>query len=488
MKTCKIVLLDEVNCKVKDIDPPTIRRCINALKFMIPHARHLPSYKLGRWDGTVSFFTAGGNTQINMLDKILPILEEDGYDVELEDLRESIDIDLPKIDKNYLSDYKWPADHPTNPNQPIILKDHQVEIANNFLSNIKGVQVVPTSGGKTIVTAALSKAAEKYGRTILIVPNKQLVTQSEEDYKLIGLDVGVYFGDRKDWHKMHTICTWQSLGRLYEDTKKEPGRENSYAKFAEGVMTVIVDEAHGAKADELKNIMTKVFNKSVIRWGLTGTMPKAEYEAISIVGSIGPVINTITASELQEKGILSKCEIHVVQVQDDRKFRDYHEEHDYLCNDPDRVAMLSAFVKNIGETGNTLVLVQNVKTGKYLQNILEGSVFINGGVEVEDRNKEYDEIATVDNKIIIATYGVASTGINVPRIFNLVLLEPGKSFIRTIQSIGRSLRRAHDKENAVIYDICSSCKYSKRHLTERKKYYKEQGYPFQVIKIDPKDL
>ena len=488
MSACKIVLLDEVNCKVRDIEPATIRRCINALKFTIPHARHLPSYKLGRWDGTVSFFSAGGNTQINMLDKILPILEQDGYEIDLEDLREPIEINLPQVDENVVSDFKWPKNHPTNPNEPIILKEHQVEIVNNFLANPKGIQVVPTSGGKTIITATLSKLAETYGRTVVIVPNKQLVTQTEEDYKLLGLDVGVYFGDRKDWYKMHTICTWQSLGRLYEDTKKEPGRAGSYADFAAGVMTVIVDEAHGAKADELRNIMTRVFNKAVIRWGLTGTMPKAEYESISIIGSIGPIINTIRATELQEKGVLSKCEIHVVQLQDERKFKGYHEEHDFLCNDIDRVAILSSFITNIGATGNTLVLVQNVKTGKYLQTLVKDSVFINGNVEVADRKEEYDLIATENNKVIIATYGVASTGINVPRIFNLVLLEPGKSFIRTIQSIGRSLRRAHDKENAVIYDICSNCKYSKRHLTERKKYYKEQGYPFQVIKLDPKDL
>lgn len=488
MPTCKITLLDEVNCKVHEIEPPTIRRCINSLKFMIPHARHLPSYKLGRWDGTVSFFSAGGNTQINMLERIIPILEEDGYDIDLEDLRDIHEIDLGQIDENYLSDHKWPANHPTNPGQPIVLKDHQVEIANNFFANVKGIQVVPTSGGKTIITATLSKRVEQYGRSIVIVPNKQLVTQTEDDYKLLGLDVGVYFGDRKDWGKKHTICTWQSLGRLYEDTKKEPGRDKSYQKFADGVVAVIVDEAHGAKADELRNIMTRVFNKAPIRWGLTGTMPKAEYESISIVGSIGPVINIIKAAELQDKGILSKCEIHVIQVQDGRRFSDYHEEHNYLCNDNDRVVMLSKFIQNIAETGNTLILVQNVKTGKYLQKLVAGSVFINGGVEVEDRKEEYENMAEGNNIPIIATYGVASTGINVPRIFNLILLEPGKSFIRTIQSIGRSLRRASDKDFANIYDICSDCKYSKKHLTERKKFYKEAEYPFQVIKIDPKDL
>ena len=86
--------------------------------------------------------------------------------------------------------------------------------------------------------------------------------------------------------------------------------------------------------------------------------------------------------------------------------------------------------------------------------------------------------------IIIATYGVASVGINIPRIFNLVLIEPGKSFVRVIQSIGRGIRKAEDKDNVQIWDITSSCKFAKRHLGQRKKFYKEANYPYNIEKIN----
>ena len=78
----------------------------------------------------------------------------------------------------------------------------------------------------------------------------------------------------------------------------------------------------------------------------------------------------------------------------------------------------------------------------------------------------------------MATYGVAAVGINIPRFFNLVLLEPGKSFVRVIQSIGRGIRRAEDKDFVQIWDITSTCKFAKRHLTQRKKFYKEAHYPY----------
>jgi superfamily II DNA or RNA helicase len=145
---------------------------------------------------------------------------------------------------------------------------------------------------------------------------------------------------------------------------------------------------------------------------------------------------------------------------------------------------ISKLVKELSNTGNTLVLVNRIDSGKFLVNELEGSTFISGEVKGTERQVEYKDHAVSDNKITVATYGVAAVGINIPRIFNLVLLEPGKSFTRVIQSIGRGIRKAEDKDFVQVWDITSTCKYAKRHLTERKKFYKEAKYPFTIEKTD----
>ena len=103
-----------------------------------------------------------------------------------------------------------------------------------------------------------------------------------------------------------------------------------------------------------------------------------------------------------------------------------------------------------------------------------------------ERKENYDEVSEAEGKVIVATYGVAAVGINIPRIFNLVLIEPGKSFVRVIQSIGRGIRKAQDTDHVQIWDITSSAKFSKRHLTERKKFYREAKYPFHIEKVDYK--
>jgi len=135
-------------------------------------------------------------------------------------------------------------------------------------------------------------------------------------------------------------------------------------------------------------------------------------------------------------------------------------------------------------SGNTLILVDRISAGNLLETKIKNSVFISGATKTLDRKEHYDEVSTAKSKIIVATYGVASVGINIPRIFNLVLMEPGKSFVRVIQSIGRGIRKAKDKDHVQIWDITSSCKFAKRHLTQRKKFYKEANYPYNIEKID----
>ena len=483
MSSCKLTIKDEVNIKVEGLSIETRRKLVNKLKYDLPYARHMPAYKLGRWDGTKTYFGIGGNGYLAHLDVILPIIEDDGYDIDVEDLRERHQLSFTPVTENYWADKgkTWPKGHP-EAGKPIILRDYQYEVINKFLENPQSLQEVATGAGKTITTATLSAMCEPYGRTMVIVPNKSLVVQTEEDYINLGLDVGVYFGDRKELNKTHTICTWQSLNVL--DKKSYDQDALTLAEFTEGVTAIIIDEVHQAKADVLTKLLTQNFKNCPIRWGLTGTVPKEAWEFQGILASIGPVIGNVSAHDLQEKGVLAQLHINVLQTTDVQVFRSYQDEYSFLVTDPNRLKWISDKIKEFSLTGNTLVLINRIDTGNKLLELIPEAVFVSGGMKLDDRKEEYDEIRTSNGKIIVATYGVAAVGINIPRIFNLVLVEPGKSFVRVIQSIGRGIRKAEDKDFVQIWDITSTCKYAKRHLTERKKYYKDAKYPFTITKVD----
>jgi superfamily II DNA or RNA helicase len=197
------------------------------------------------------------------------------------------------------------------------------------------------------------------------------------------------------------------------------------------------------------------------------------------------VVNKIAASDLQELGVLADCHVNILQLQDTVEYGSYQEELTYLTTNVKRIDFISDFVKRLSDSGNTLVLVDRVKCGEMICERLgeDNSVFVSGAMKSADRKDHYDEISVADKKIIVATYGVAAVGINIPRIFNLVLLEPGKSFTRVIQSIGRGIRRAQDKDHVAIWDLTSSAKFSKKHLTVRKKYYTDAKYPYSIEKV-----
>ena len=485
MKTCKLVIEDEVNIKIEGLDVDVRRKLSNALKFEVPYARYMPQYKLGRWDGKVAFFGLGGTGYVNHLDTISNVLHKQGVEiVDIEDKRHPIQLDFNPITERYWADQGvcWPKGHPAEGDE-IILRDYQVEAINNFVSNPQSLQQIATGAGKTITTATLSHLSEPYGRSIVIVPNKSLVEQTEEDYINCGLDVGVYFGDRKQLGKTHTICTWQSLNIL-DKKHKDGSAVLSLAEFLEDVSTIIVDEVHQAKAEVLKNLLTRNLRNAPIRWGLTGTVPKEKFEFEAIHAALGPVIGQISAKELQDKGVLSQCHVNIVQLIDTQVHSGYQEELKYLVTNQARIKYIGNLLNNVKQSGNTLILVDRISAGEMLQELIPDSTFVKGDVKLRDRKDTYDEIKEGTNKVIIATYGVAAVGINIPRIFNLVLIEPGKSFVRVIQSIGRGVRKAKDKDFVQIWDLTSTCKFAKRHLTQRKKFYKEAQYPFTIEKVD----
>ena len=483
MKRATIVIKDEVNIKVEGLDLDVRRKLVNTFKYDVPYARYLPAVRLGRWDGKVSYFQMGGSTYVNLLPEIIPIIENFNYDIELDDQRDyKTTFDFELVNENSFGTRTWPKNHP-RAGESIQLRDYQVEIVNNFLANPQCLQEVATGAGKTIMTAALSQRCEAHGRSIVIVPNKSLVTQTEADYQNLGLDVGVFFGDRKEFGRTHTICTWQSLNVLLKNTKNSIA-EVSIGDFLEGVVCVIVDEVHMAKADALKTLLTGVMSQVPIRWGLTGTVPKEKFESQSLLVSIGPVISQLAASELQDRGVLAQCHVNIVQLVDHAEFTNYQSELKYLLEQEDRLATIANLVRQVNATGNTLVLVDRIAAGQALVAQLDDAVFVSGSTKAGDRQNEYDEIATSTGKIIVATYGVAAVGINIPRIFNLVLLEPGKSFVRVIQSIGRGIRKAEDKDHVQIWDVTSTCRFAKRHLTKRKQFYKEANYPYTQEKLE----
>lgn len=488
---CKLILLDEVNCEFENLSPAVRRACSNNLKFFIEAARHTPAFKLGRWDGFIRYFHLNGSTYINLLDKVLPIIVNAGYEIEIDDQRKNRDtiFDFPEIDENFIIDNApnsvWPTGHP-HEGESITLRPHQVEALQAFSENIRSLGEISTGAGKTIISACMSIMGESFGRTLVVVPSRDLVKQTLADYELLGLDVGVYYGSSKDTTKKHTICTWQSL----ESWNKEKICKTTGANindFAESLSTIIIDECHNARGAVLQKLLSNTFRNVPIRWGISGTIPKDDSTLYGLLSMMGPIVKKVTAKELMDKDVLSNCNINMIQLEDTVEYKNYSDELKYLISDPNRLDWFAEAIKDISKSGNTVVLFSRIETGEELHSRIPNSYLVHGSIKSADREEAYGVINKSDNNVVLASFGVASTGINIPRIFNLVLIEPGKSFIRVIQSVGRGIRRAKDKNSVEIFDIGSTCKFSKKHFTARKQLYDDANYPYNTQKINYND-
>ena len=118
-----LTIKDETNVKITGVDISLRKKLTNKFKFVLPYARHMPAFKLGRWDGTVAFFQMGGSTFINLLPEIIEILMDNGYEIELNDLRTyRTDFKFAPITADSYSHLLWPKDHRLE-GQPIVFAE-----------------------------------------------------------------------------------------------------------------------------------------------------------------------------------------------------------------------------------------------------------------------------------------------------------------------------------------------------------------------------
>jgi len=389
-------------------------------------------------------------------------------------------------------------------NQPIEPRDYQLT---GFMKAIKYHKVLllsPTASGKSLIiyliTRYILNSEGKKG--LLIVPTISLVEQMFGDFKdystANGWDVEtevqkIYQGKDKFVTKSLTISTWQSI----HDFPK---------KFFEQFDFVIGDEAHGFKAKSLTNIMTKLANAKY-RIGTTGTIDNTEVHKLVLEGHFGPISKVITTKELMDKGQLSELEIKCLvlkypehlckQVKD----MDFHEEIDFIVTNQAR----NKFITNLALDlkGNSLILFQFVeKHGKILYNmILELTkeqpnrkvFYVSGETEAADREAVRHITEQEHDAIIVASFGVFSTGVNIRRLHNIVFASPSKSKIRNLQSIGRGLRLGEGKDKATLYDISDDLRYGNNvnytmnHYAERIKIYHAEKFKISTYKVELKN-
>lgn len=493
MTTIKLRILDEVSCVFVGLEEADIKMLYDKYGVFVPNYIFNPKYKLGQWDGKVRFFQKTGRTYLYLLEEILVYLTQRGYTFELEDLRQSVQVPVP-ITNDVFSHILHP-----DTGIPIQLRDDQVLAVNQLIEAGNGVCLAATGAGKTFMCAALVRSYDLLNlRSLTIVPDQSLIRQTKVDYINVGLDTGEYSGAAKTLSHRHVVSTWQAL--------------QNNPRVVEEFDVVIVDECHGLRGKVLQSILVEHCANVPYRYGFTGTLPKEETDRMAVHISVGPVRHSITAKELMDINVLAQLDIDIVQLEEDLHaeydqfcnecvigakptykefkdgyFPDFASEKSYIHRNTDRnVYIADMIMQKRDDRGNVLCLVDSISLGRELTALIPGAIFVNGQdvKKAADRQKIYDMFKDHNDLVVIATVHIAGTGLSIRRIFNLMLIDVGKSFTRVIQAIGRGLRIADDKDRVLVTDVCSDLKYGKKHLRTRIAYYKEAMYKHKLHKIN----
>ena len=317
------------------------------------------------------------------------------------------------------------------------------------------------------------------------------------DFKEYGWDSAkychqVYAGQDKVSDKQVIISTWQSIYKLNKKT-------------FEPYKLVIGDEAHGFKSKSLTSIMTKCVNAEH-RIGTTGTLDGTQTHKLVLEGLFGKVYNATTTKKLIDRKQLSPFSVKILMLKYPeetcyalRKYK-YVDELEYLVSHDKRNKYIRNLVLSL-ET-NTLLLFRLVKKhGRILYDMIKEKTdvnnrktfFVYGGTDTDTREEIRKITETERNAIIVASYGVFSTGINIRNLHNIVFASPSKSRIRNLQSIGRGLRLSETKKETILYDISDDLcwknrkNYAFQHYEGRIKIYDEERFPYKIYHVSFKE-
>ena len=493
MPNIRYIIIDkknEVYLKI-EADADIRRELGEYFTFEVPGFKFMPQYRNRVWDGKIRLFSyANGQIYAGLYPYIIEWCKNNDIQIVDGTKIKDVSVDETIVDK-FIKALKIPK---------ISVRDYQREAFVHSIKKSRCLLLSPTASGKSLIVYLmliynlLRLKDSKKDKILIIVPTTSLVEQLFKDFKDYGYNSErnvhkIYQGHDKETNKRVIISTWQSI---YNMPKKW------FSKFG----MVIGDEAHLFKAVSLSKILTKL-EDCKYRVGLTGTLDGTKTHKLVLEGLFGTVNKVVSTSELQEKKQLADLKIMCLVLQHDKiarnflKDKTYQEEMDYLVSNEKR----NKYIRNLclSLQGNSLCLFQYVeKHGEILKELIKDKAqdkqvfYVHGGVDADVREDIRAITEKSDNAIIIASYGVFSTGVNIRNLHNIVFASPSKSRIRNLQSIGRGLRLKDNNSSATLYDIADDISYNQKenytlaHFRERINIYNSEQFEYEIHNVDLK--
>jgi len=353
------------------------------------------------------------------------------------------------------------------------LFDYQVNIIDKYIKHIEtsggGLLDVEPGKGKTVMALNIISRIKK--KTLVIVHKTFLMNQWKERIQqfLPDANVGFIQGKTIDVEGKDIV-----IGMLQTLSTKD---------FSEDIVNqfglTVYDECHHLSAEVFSQVMIRLNTNYIL--GLSGTMTRKDGLTKVFKWFIGPVVHK-EKSESQEEVL-----IKALYFEDPDNYEYNNVETDFKGN-PQYSKMISKICSNESRTSMILNVIHHELKDNYEQQIMilahnksliaelfhkaqvfEKSVGLYIGGMKEEQLKESET-----KKIIIATYAMASEGLDIKTLTTLCMATPKTD---VCQSVGRILRSKHKRP--LVIDIIDKHDIFQRQFNKRKTYYNKKKYNIQ---------
>ena len=382
----------------------------------------------------------------------------------------------------------------------IKLRPHQKIAVDKFLEKKMAILELATGAGKTEIAFEIIRKLKI--PTLFIVDKVDLLNQTVKRLKeSLGIEAGIIGKGKKDIKDI-TIATVQTLIKNINTPEIK--------EYLNNIRFVIFDECHKVASKSYLKISYQLYN-SEYRLGLSATAWRNDGNDMAINAVAGYTCYKVSAEDLIEKGYLEKPNITFVtnylteeeekELKKELEKREFEITDKHYGSDYDGTAEIYAAAYNVyikdneprnnvvkkivtnNKNKKVLILVKNISHGERLSEILD-AVYINGNTNKKDRQKLIDNFTTGDLNILIGTISIFSEGLDVPKLEVLINAAGNKGDIKSIQVLGRLLRKHTEKKGCDYYDFDDTYDvYMKNAAWKRKWTFKKQGHKVKIVKF-----
>ena len=309
--------------------------------------------------------------------------------------------------------------------------------------------VAPTGAGKTVIFAAIIKRAVAKGqRVIVLAHRREIIKQTALKLSAYGIEYGIIrAGLVMELEHNVQVCSVQTLSARAMRTKKIP---------LPPADLLIVDETHHIPARTYRQIVEAYPNAILL--GTTATPCRSDGRGLG--NFFDRIIETPQVAELIEQKYLVKTRVYAPGDIDlkgvEVRVGDYVEMQ--LAERMDRADLVGDIVMHwhkYGERRKTVCFAVNVAHSVHIRN-----EFVKSGVKAEhidgstpkpERDAVLARLASGETELVTNCM-VLTEGWDLPEVACCILARPTKQVGLYRQMVGRVLRPAPVKINAIVLD------------------------------------